>query len=108
MSSMDRRRHARFSLNLPALVSMVGGPRNARPIALGTRDVSAGGGYFPCEHPLPVDTRVEVGLLIPVAGVKKLGRTGSHVKLAGVVVRSDTQGMAIRFDHKYRMMPFPQ
>lgn len=103
----EKRNFPRYDLNLPAIVSVVGGPRNLRPLALGTRDVSSGGGYFPCEAPLCVDTRVEVGLLIPVPGLKKIGRTGARVKLAGVVVRSDARGMAIRFDRRFRLAPLP-
>lgn len=103
----EKRCTERYDLCLPAIISVVGGPRNARPLALGTRDVSSGGGYFPCDAPLRVDTRVEVGLLIPVAGLKKLGRSGARVKLAGVVVRADSQGMAIRFDRRFRLAPLP-
>ncbi len=106
-SYIEKRGATRFDLNLPAIVSIVGGPRNVKPLALGTRDVSSDGGYFPCDKPLRVNTRVEIGLVIPVAGLKKLGRSGARVRVAGVVVRADAWGMAIRFDRRYRLAPLP-
>ncbi|MDI6797867.1 MAG: hypothetical protein QMD09_13030 [Desulfatibacillaceae bacterium] len=107
MARDERRSMERFCMVIPAMITRLGAGKNNRPLVLSSRDICSGGGYFPCEKPFPVDTRVEVGMLIPGPGFAKNGRKGAHVKVSGVVVRQELGGMAIRFDRRYRMAPFP-
>jgi len=93
-------------MTVPAIITVTEGVADKKPLALGTKDISSGGGFFPCEEPFNVDTRVEVGFLIPFSGVEGSEGSGAHVKISGVVVRTDTEGMAIQFDNGYVMKPF--
>ena len=95
----------RYNLKLPAKVRPCSAP--ARALNLSTANICAGGAYFPCPEPLEEKTRVCVHLLIPGKG-RQGDPGGAKVRLQGTVVRADGQGMAIRFDGRFRMRPLSQ
>ncbi|MBU2487993.1 MAG: PilZ domain-containing protein [Proteobacteria bacterium] len=106
MKPENRRSMERYNLKIPAKVRPCSAP--ARAISLSTSDVSAGGAYFLCTEPLEEKTRVYVSLfLLPKGGIQGES-SGARVRVQGTVVRTDGQGMAIRFDRRFRMTPLSQ
>ncbi len=99
----ERRRLARFSLQLPARVSIA--QRRGEVRELSTRDISAYGVFLVTEHPELEGTWMRLELALPVENYQQLFHSiGREVRLKvrGVVIRRETEGMAVRFDRKYR------
>ncbi len=96
----------RYTLELPALVSVHGQDTKPLSLALLTENVCAGGAFFPCSRPLAVSTRVDIGILLPINVEKKERAETAHIQVSGRVVRRDADGMAIRFDNNYRLKSF--
>ena len=99
----ERRRLARFSLQLSARVAV------AQPAAevqeLSTRDISAYGVFLVTAQPEVVGTPVRLELALPMDKYQELflnEERNVRLKVRGVVVRKETLGMAVRFDRKYR------
>ena len=109
----ERRKLERFEFNIPAKIERM--PLDHREtkekqLDLLTSDISSGGAYFHTVQPLPEGTDVKIDLILPLDKLKLL-KTDSDVqkiliKVKGTIVRSESRGMAIRFDRNYRIMPF--
>lgn len=93
----------RFSLELSAQIQPMEAPA-ASPVLSRTTDISACGGYFVTDIPLPVGTEVLVDLFIPLKTLKK-GKKKTRVQICGMVVRAAADGVAISFDEKYQVFP---
>jgi len=72
-----------------------------------TRDVSANGAFLLTELPMTEGSSVTVELELPVERFKQLLEQGQDVTLRinGVVVRTETDGVAVRFQKKYEIIP---
>ena len=101
----ERRKLDRFLLRLPAKVVSPSSGDNPRQVA--TRDVSASGAFLMTELPITAGTAVTVELDLPVDRFKQLLDQGQDVTLRinGVVVRTETDGVAVRFQKKYEIIP---
>ena len=101
----ERRKLERFLLRLPAkVVSPCSGDE---PCQVATRDVSANGAFLLTELPMTEGSSVTVELELPVERFKQLLEQGQDVTLRinGVVVRTETDGVAVRFQKKYEIIP---
>lgn len=92
-----QRKMTRFDLKLPATVS-VADSEGAELLEFETQDISQGGAYLRNGKPLAIETVVDVELVLPLGRLVEIKGNKVHVKLSGVVVRSDAEGIAIRFD----------
>ncbi|MBN1837421.1 MAG: PilZ domain-containing protein [Spirochaetales bacterium] len=101
----ERRKLERFLLRLPAKV--VSPSAEEEPCRVETRDVSADGAFLVTKLPLEAGASVTVELELPVDRFKQLLEQGRDVTLRinGVVVRSETDGVAVRFQKKYEIVP---
>jgi hypothetical protein len=102
---IERRSLERFDLNLPAAISMTQWGGACEPVRLISRDVSAAGAYFPCDAPMQERTPVKVIMTIPNPGATGRKIDGTQVMISGSVIRTDSRGMAIRFNSGFRMAP---
>lgn len=98
MGIRKQRKVARFDLKLPATVS-VGG--SAQVLEFETQDISEGGAYLRNGKPLAMETTVDIELVLPLDKLVEIKGNKVKVRLSGVVVRSDAEGIAIRFDEEY-------
>ena len=101
----ERREFERFDLELPARVEVETPGQRTEPFSLKTSNISAGGAFFPTAKPPSEDTKVQLNLILVVEKLKKLTGSQCHIKVKGTVVRSEEDGMAIRFQRNYSMMP---
>jgi hypothetical protein len=100
----ERRKLERFELNAPALVLLdAGGKKNEYNLT--TRDVSSDGAFLYSSQPLPDGAKVKMEFLISLETLRKLaGEKGTaRVKVKGRVIRSDANGVAIRFESSYKI-----
>jgi len=92
----DMRRFERFDLKIPAQVQVA--TSGAGVLQLVTKNVSAGGVFFPTGNPFSEGLHVVVELLL--SRRREPGKK-ARVKVEGDVLRSIPEGMAIRFREGY-------
>jgi hypothetical protein len=74
-----------------------------------TRDICAGGAYFPTQTAFPEGTKVRLDILLPLRNVSTINdKTRGLIKVNGTVIRSGPAGMAIGFDGGYLITPFQE
>jgi hypothetical protein len=95
---LERRDLSRFNLRLRSILKKLQNGEEA--LELFTRDVSSNGAFFFTNNPLPIDTTLAMTLFLPV-GKSAIGKIG----VAGRVVRTEGEGMAVRFDPGYTLVP---
>jgi hypothetical protein len=97
----ERRELERFDLRLPAKVDVLNNSMEGvrKTFDLSTRDISAGGAFFPTPDPPPLCTQVDVKITLRL---EKLfdGSAYPELKARGSVVRVEPAGMAVRFDSR--------
>lgn len=105
----ERRTLERFSLKLPAKVEVE--PRTPHEQGhvheLETENISSGGAFFRTLRPLVKGTRVKIEVALNFLGHSVQRGNGSLVKLKGEVLHSNPNGMAVRFDRPYTILPQP-
>ncbi|MDD3619729.1 MAG: PilZ domain-containing protein [Desulfobulbaceae bacterium] len=105
-NDLERRKHPRFEIKLPAIITQPSSGLNGNNFhLLLTRDISHSGAFFTMMKPYPYQGHVRVELLIEV-------NSGcSHCFLYMVakaeVVRCDDSGLAVIFDEDFMLAPFP-
>ncbi len=104
----EKRNMERFSLYLPSVISVIREDENQDAIELNTCNVCAGGVFFKTRQKLPVGTEVKVDMILPLDELRELKGKRSLVKVSGEVIRVENDGMAIRFDKKYKILPLPK
>jgi hypothetical protein len=100
----DRRKLERFNLELIAEITVETADQMVKVLYLRTRDISSGGAFLYGVNPLPRGTPVKVNLTLSADRLKRLMGAQAHVKIRGIVKRSEPSGMAIRFNEDYHMM----
>jgi hypothetical protein len=103
----ERRRLERFDLAAPARVLVESDAGDKAHLSLTTKDVSSAGAYLYCPLPLAEGDRVKMELLISLEKLSRLdGEKGSaKIRVRGTIIRVDTDGVAIRFESKYKITP---
>ena len=105
---MEKRQVERFDLNLEAHVVVVGEAPDSGTSRLMTRDVSMNGAYLLTPEPLPLGTKVNVDVILSLGGTAPSETRKALIKASGAVLRTDSEGMAIRFDENSKFLPYPE
>lgn len=117
MVQEDRRDKERFSLRLQTRI-MAESLTGATPLfEFVTADISAGGAFIATSRPLPMASKVRMELFLSLDELAQLrfilSRDGlkgwqgerNWVTATGVVIRVETGGVAVIFDHNYQVTP---
>ena len=101
----EKRALDRYNLSLPATVEVLEGQKGEanRVLSVVTQDVSAGGAYLQADQPIAEGTPVRLELVLEIDQIKKLTGKHAHIQVSGVVVRSGSGGVAVKFEDKYRI-----
>ncbi len=103
---VERRKFERFELKVPAKVETLAKTAGKRKLSLKTVNVCAGGAYFCTPYVLTEGTKVRLEIVLTFNGKKKLRDTrNARVRILGTVMRSQKDGMAIRFSEDYDITP---
>jgi hypothetical protein len=103
----EKRKLTRFIFEVPAKVKVLTSGGRRQIFDLLTSNICAGGAFFPTQRALPEGADVEIDLTLPLHRLKGLVDCQRvSVKVNGTVVRSESTGMAVRFNQKYRIEPF--
>ena len=102
---IEKRKVERFDLQLEAFISRPGEVSQEDSGSLVTRDISMNGVFLITDKPLPVGSNVSVDMILTLGGTKKQDSQKAWIKASGKVLRADSQGMAVCFDDKSRILP---
>ena len=102
----EKRKVDRFDLHIETILNVQDEAiMDKVPILLLTRDISCTGVFLTTSNPLPIDTRVDLDLLLNQdeldSGSPKDRRI--NISTSGKVVRTNGQGMAVEFDKLYKV-----
>jgi hypothetical protein len=104
----ERRKFKRYDLEVPATIETLDGTAKKKTLSLNATNVCAGGAYFRTPHALTEGTEVRVEMILTINGLKILREENrSRILVAGTVLRSGENGMAIRFSEDYSISPLP-
>ena len=106
MIQFDRRKMERFSLEIPATLTLNNGDRKQKSLELRTSNICSGGAFFKIGKPLSVRTYVKIDIILSLNKFQNGNRKRSLINVSGSVIRTDKKGMAICFDKKYRLSPY--
>ena len=105
MNWEERRKMDRFTLELPAGISIPDESGKPRTFNVVTRNICAGGAFLQTDDPLSEGTYVKIDLILSLNNFTGLEGKGSRIDVSGTVVRTESQGMAVCFDKRYRISP---
>ena len=103
MNYIEKRQVERFSLKLPASLSVMDENEKQQTFEFMISNICSGGAFFKTDHPLLVGTDVKMELVLAFNNLQKLGRKRSRIDVSGSVIRTDDQGMAVCFDKNFRI-----
>jgi hypothetical protein len=106
VARLEKRKMERFDLELQALLSIVDKSGKQRAVEFMISNICSGGAFFKTDKPLSVETDVKMDLILPLDKFNEIGGKKSRVDVSGSVIRTDSQGMAVCFDKKYRIVPY--
>ena len=96
----------RFSLELPTCLLVTNKNEKPESIELVTSNVCAGGAFYKTKKPLPPETELQIDLIIPFDKLKNMEGKRSRLEVLGSVIRTEKQGMAVRFDKKHKISSY--
>ena len=101
----EKRRLERFDLEIPATIELLALDKEERILNLLTTNISSGGAYFHTSQPLLEGTQLKMDLILTLDRLRKLKdeHRQAYIKATGTVLRSKSEGMAIRFDEDYQI-----
>jgi hypothetical protein len=110
----DKRDLERFSLEIQARIKALDSRKDEQGIDIKTSNISSGGAFFHTPEPLTEGSDVMVELILPIEKLIKyldnLERDyrKTLIELKGRVLRSEPEGMVIRFDKGYKIKPLKE
>lgn len=99
----ERRREQRFDLKLPCLVTVLESGLKKDLLQIETRNISCSGAYLCTPSPLFAGTRITIEVLVRLDTSETCAHPGSCINLNGQVLRSDAEGLAVKFDGRYQI-----
>lgn len=105
MAEIERRKMERFSLEVPAMLSI--GDKSEQPMAFEvmTDNICAGGAFFITDTHMSVGTDVEMDLILSLKANDNIEEKKTRIDISGRVIRTNERGVAVRFDKKYNISP---
>ena len=97
IEQQEKRGVQRFDLKLHTVLTEL--EKRTDQLELYTRDISSDGAFLCMEDPLPLDTPVELTFFIPVRR-----QIRSKIQTSGRIIRSENQGVAVRFESNYQIV----
>ncbi len=114
--SQEKRQQERFTLNLQARVTSRH-TSEAPVVETVAANISAGGAFLKTSHPFPMAAKVgiefylsvedleKLKFILSVESMRQLTSQNIWVKATGIVIRQETDGIAVIFDTDYQLHP---
>lgn len=103
MSMIELRKLERFPLQYDASLLISNGTPDLAVLQLQTENICAGGAYLKSGNPLPKGTKVDIQLLMPLGELMNMPGKETCVKVAGTIIRSSEDGIAIVFEEGFQI-----
>ena len=97
----EQRKFERFTLRLHTTIETVGPEQEKETFDLVSKDVCAGGAFYPTDKIIRKGTKIKLRLTLSSETLKELTGTQGFLEIGGTVVRTGPNGMAICFDENY-------
>lgn len=103
----DKRDIERYLLTVPAKVNVVDEIHGMRGLEAYTRDVSSKGTFLTTSENLEVGQKVQLELYLSIEKLNEFFQLDKNVRIevSGEVVRHQEDGVGIRFDKRYTILP---
>jgi len=101
----EKRKVERFNLHIKTILNVQDEAIMDKARILFTRDISCAGVFLTTSNPLPIDTRVDLDLLLNQNKLDSESQKEERINIStsGKVVRTNEQGMAVEFDKLYKV-----
>lgn len=97
----------RFDLDIPAYFSLVEMESASKEsvIEYRVKNICAGGAYISTDNPLKTGTKVDIDFLLDLKKYESEPIAQSKVKVSGFILRADPEGMAVKFEKHFKILP---
>ena len=95
----------RFKLGILSQVKFSSEKIEPGIMELVTHNICAGGAFFKTPNPLPKGTRVSLLMTVQLNENGQTKNKMMSIEISGTVVRTEKDGMAIKFDNGYKLLP---
>jgi len=102
----NQRKLERFKLIVPTRLFFASRANEDEAYEISTENICAGGAYFKTRQIIPEGTQVLLSFILPIEYVGRILGVSSYLTVEGMVVRVEIEGFAVRFNDKYKLMPF--
>jgi hypothetical protein len=105
-SMAERRKIERLELRTPARIEAVAKDGQKISLQAETKDISSHGAFFQTQENLEENTNLDIELLLSMENMLDLLRGKQQVRLLiqGTVIRSNPDGIAVRFGSRYQII----
>lgn len=95
----EKRKVERFDLQIKTMLNVLDESIVDKTLILLSRDISCHGVYLTIENPLPINTRLDLNVLLNRHELSSQSNEKRYnISTSGKVVRINEQGMAVEFD----------
>lgn len=102
----DKRVYERFDLEIPGIIGLLNQDQSkADTVSLKTVNICAGGAFFKTDVSIPSGTRVKLDLTLTIDKLQELLDSQCRIIVEGEVIRIEDEGIAVKFDDNYELMP---
>jgi len=96
----------RFELKIPVMIAPRELHGRSERVWLLSQNLSGTGGFFSTSQPLPVKSKVWLGLVMDLDQSKtKDAERYALIDAVGTVLRVEKEGMAVKFDRQFKILP---
>ena len=107
MDGLGKRNMDRFDLDIPAYITLQEeeNPNKNSILEYRVKNICAGGAYFFTDNPLEIGTKVGIDFRLNLYNHVNKAPKQSEVQLSGSIIRTDSVGMAVKFDNNFKISP---
>jgi len=103
----EKRNIERYILSVPAELRIPDEEKTVRSVTGMTRDVSSKGAFIMIDDTFKIGQKVELGIYLSINRLQEFFELDKNVliEVSGEVVRCQSDGVGIRFDKRYTILP---
>ena len=102
----ERRKIQRIELHTPARIETVAEDGKKISLQAETKDISSHGAFFLTEEPIEENAKLDIELLLSMEKLLELLQRKKQIRILinGTVVRTEPDGIAVRFGRRYQII----
>jgi hypothetical protein len=106
----EKRKIQRIELHAPARIEAMAKGGKKISLQADTKDISSHGAFFLTEEPIEENAKLDIELLLSMERLLDLlqGKKQIRILINGTVVRTEPDGIAVRFGRRYQIIQADQ